>query len=95
MMLNNPKKRICPSCNCSTCWNIRRQAPGEMNGISPSMTSTRAQAVQKVSLSNARVPGYFFAGAARSLPPPRKALKNSEDDGSTTSTSLFLLKLAL
>ena len=35
------------------------------------------------------------AGAVAALPPLRMALKNSEEDGSTTITSLFLLKLAL
>ena len=44
---------------------------------------------------------YFFelAGAALpaplELPEPRMALKKSDDDGSSTKTSLFLLKLAL
>ena len=39
--------------------------------------------------------GYFLAGAAPLPEPgPRMALKNS-DDGSSTITSLFLLKLAL
>ena len=37
---------------------------------------------------------YFLAGAA-GAPLPRKALKNSEPDGSSTMTSPFLLKLAL
>ncbi len=36
---------------------------------------------------------YFLAGVAAAL--PRNTLKNSEDEGSTTITSLFLLKLAL
>lgn len=58
-MLSNPKKRICPSVICMICVNMRRQPPGEMNGISPSITSTRAKAVQKVSLST-RVAGLFF-----------------------------------
>ena len=87
-MLHRPKKRSCPSCICSTCWNIRLQPDGEMKGKSPSMTSTSARASQKVSLSKP----YFFAGTAA---PPRMALKNSDEDGSTTIRSLFLLKLAL
>lgn len=37
---------------------------------------------------------YFLAGAAAPLPEPRMARKKS-DEGSTTSTSLFLAKLAL
>ena len=52
------------------------------------MTSTSASANQNVSLSKP----YFFAGTAA---PPRMALKNSDEDGSTTIRSLFLLKLAL
>jgi len=39
-----------------------------------------------------RAPRAYLAGAAA---PPRIALKNSDDEGSSTSTSLFLLKLAL
>jgi len=35
------------------------------------------------------------AGCAEEAVPPRKALKNSDDEGSTTITSLFLLKLDL
>lgn len=71
------------------CWNMRRQRPGESNGSSPSITSTRASAVQKVSLSKT----YFFAGTGALL--PRKILKNSDEDGSSTITSFFLLKLDL
>ena len=37
---------------------------------------------------------YFFAGAGGSAL-PRMALKNSDDEGSTTIRSPFLLKLAL
>src|SRR5665647_3019627 len=36
---------------------------------------------------------YFLEGAAAAL--PRNTLKNSEEAGSTTMTSLFLLKLTL
>ena len=94
-MHSSPKNLICPSCSCSSWPNMRRQPPGEMNGTSPSMTSTRANASQKVSLLKA-APGYLRAGAgAAPLPPPRKALKNSDDAGSTTITSLFFAKLAL
>ena len=93
-MLINPKNRICPSVICMICANMRRQPPGEMNGISPSMTSTRAQAVQKVSLSKRVVQAYFLA-ALSTAPLPRNTLKNSDDAGSITITSLFLLKLAL
>jgi len=75
----------------SSRWNICRQPPGERKGNNPSRTSTRASAAHSALQSKA----YFFAGAAPTLPEPRKALKNSEPDGSTTSTSDFLLKLAL
>lgn len=87
-MLNRPKKRICPSLSCSSCANIRRHPAGEAKGNRPSMTSTRAIASQIVSPSKI----YFLAPAAL---PPRKTLKNSDEDGSTTITSLLLLKLAL
>ena len=91
-MLHSPKKRTWPSCNFWICTNIRRQPVGDRNGNRPSMTSTRASASQNVSLSKT----YFFGaeGAAVRLP-PRRALKNSEDVGSSTITSLFLLKLVL
>lgn len=72
---------------------MRFQLPGDMNGNSPSITRTRASAVQSAFQSKA---AYFFAGAAGAgAPPPRKALKKSEADGSMTITSLFLLKLCL
>jgi len=84
-----PKKRICPSCIRRICANIWRQAVGDKKGKRPSITRTRASASQKVSLSKP----YFLAGVAALL--PRNTLKNSDDDGSSTITSLFLLKLAL
>ncbi len=91
-MLHRPKKRTCPSCNRSICWNMRRQPEGERNGNRPSMTSTRASASQNVSLSKT----YFFgAGDGAARLPPRRALKNSDDEGSSTIKSLFLLKLDL
>jgi hypothetical protein len=93
-MLHRPKNRSCPSCSASSRWKVLRQPPGEMNGKRPSSTSTRASADQKMSLSKPGGP-YFFAGAAAAPELPRKALKNSEPAGSTTSTSPFLLKLAL
>ncbi len=81
--------------------NMRRHAAGDINGSEPSMTSTRASAVQSVPLSKARASVAYFlagalaAGAALLLPPDaRMALKNSEDS-SITITSLFLLKLDL
>ena len=68
---------------------MRRQPPGERKGNRPSITKTRAMASQKESPSTL----YFFAAADAAE--PRKTLKNSEDDGSSTITSLFLEKLAL
>jgi len=88
-MLHRPKNRIWPSLNCRICENMRRQPPGERKGNRPSITKTRAMASQKESLSTL----YFFAPAG--VPCPRNTLKNSEDDGSSTITSLFLLKLVL
>ncbi len=88
-MLHSPKKRICPSCNCRICANIRRQAVGDRNGNRPSITRTRARACQNVSL----LKPYFLEGVAVVL--PRNTLKNSEEEGSSTITSPFLLKLAL
>ena len=88
-MLHRPKNRTWPSGNCNTCVNMRRQPPGERNGNNPSITSTRASACQIVVPSK----GYFFAGAA--VPMPRIARKKSDEAGSSTITSPFLLKLAL
>ena len=89
-MLNNAKKRICPSLSVSSWVNIFRHPSGEANGNSPSITNTSAIASQMVSLLKI----YFFAFPTGATP-PRKTLKNSEDDGSSTMTSLLLLKLAL
>ena len=38
---------------------------------------------------------YFLPAAGADGPPPRMVLKKSDDAGSRTITSLFLLKLAL
>ncbi len=89
-MLHRPKKRIWPSCICNICWNIRRQPAGERKGNSPSITSTNASASQNVLPSK---PYFFGIGAGVVL--PRIALKNSEEEGSSTIKSLFLVKLAL
>ena len=89
-MLHRPKKRTWPSCNCKICWNMRRQPDGDRNGNRPSITSNMASASQNVSLSKP----YFFA-ACVGAPALRSALKNSDDEGSSTIKSLFLLKLAL
>ena len=92
-MLHRPKKRSWPSLSCSTCVNMRRQPPGDRNGNMPSSTSTSASASQTVSLSNRYFLTGLVAGAGAAL--PRMALKNSDEEGSSTMTSLFLLKLAL
>lgn len=89
-MLSSAKNRICPSVSKSSCWNILRQPAGDAKGKTPSMTSTIAMASQSVSLLKV----YFLEGATE-LPPPLNTLKNSDDEGSTTITSLLLLKLAL
>jgi hypothetical protein len=92
-MLQSPKKRIWPLLKPRICSNIRRQPEGEIRGSSPSITSSSARACQSVLVSKT---DYFLAGAVALLPlfELRMALKKS-DDGSTTITSLFLLKLAL
>ena len=93
-MLHRPKKRIWPLLKLSIFSNMRRQPDGEIRGKSPSMISSSASACQSVLKSKT---GYFLAGAGAALLPlldPRMALKKSEE-GSTTITSLFLLKLAL
>ena len=89
-MLNMAKNRIWPSENCSSCVKVRRQPAGEIKGNNPSITSTMAVANQNVSLFKV----YFFPGPA-APPPLRKTLKNSDEAGSSTITSLLLLKLAL
>lgn len=91
-MLTRPKKRNWPSCKVSSRANVRRHPCGEMNGSSPSNTSIRANAAQSRSLSKR----YFrAAGDAAAAPAPRNDLKKSEADGSSTTTSVFLLKLDL
>ncbi len=95
-MLHSAKNLICPSLNAWTCAKTRRHTSGEANGSRPSRISAKPspkpRACQSVSLSKL----YFFAAVAAALPlMPRNTLKNSDDDGSTTITSPFLLKLAL
>ena len=93
-ILHSPKKRICPLLRARIRSNMRRHPEGEIRGSNPSITSSSASACQSVLVSKA---DYFFTGAADAaelLPDPRMALKKS-DEGSTTITSLFLLKLAL
>ena len=93
--LHRPKKRICPSLSASNCSNTRRHRMGDKKGNNPSMTSSRASAIQRLLPSSTTA--YFFAGAAAALAPlpdPRMDLKKSLE-GSSTITSLFLLKLDL
>ncbi len=90
-MLQSPKNRICPSLIFRICSNILRQPPGETKGSAPSSTSMKASASQRTSPSTMK---DYFLPAAGAAPEPRMALKKS-DDGSSTITSLFLLKLAL
>lgn len=90
-MLASPKKRSCPSCIVSNRSNVRRQPWGESNGNRPSKTSMRASAAHSRSLSKS----YFRPAGAGAGAEPRNDLKNSDADGSSTTTSLFLLKLAL
>jgi len=95
-MLASPKNRTCPSRSFSSCSNVRRQPPGERKGKMPSNTSIRASAAQRTFQSNAAYRRGPAAGATGALPPPlRNARKKSVLFGSTTITSLFLLKLAL
>lgn len=91
-----PTNRICPSRKANIWTNIRRHRSGEENGSNPSTISTKASASQIVSL----VKIYFFLFAAGAVDvadptPPRNTLKNSEDAGSSTTTSLLLLNAAL
>ncbi len=84
------KNRIWPSLSNNSCANMRFHPPGDTKGKIPSITSTRAMASQMESLLKA----YFLGGVAGAAP-PLKALKKSDDAGSSTMTSLLLLKLAL
>ena len=92
-MLHIPKNRNCPSFRSNIWVNMRRQPEGESIGNRPSNTSTRPSASQKTSSPKVYFVGFGEAGKAPTA--PRKTLKNSEDAGSTTMTSLFLPKLAL
>lgn len=85
-MLTSPMKRIWPSLRARMRLKTSRQRAGLIRGISPSMTNTSASAVSSSFT-------YLRAGAALPEPEPRMALKKSLP-GSTTITSLFLLKLA-
>ena len=75
--------------------NVRFQPFGDKKGIKPSMINTKASAAHKVSLVKKLLENHFLPAAAAAEPPPRMALKNSDELGSSTITSLFLLKLAL
>jgi hypothetical protein len=85
-----PKKRICPSLNCAIWLNMRRHPFGDKNGKMPSITSTMARASQMASAGT-----DYFLPLADAGAEPLKTLKNSEEAGSSTITSVFLEKLAL
>ena len=89
-MLAKPKKRIWPSLSAKSWVNMRRQPVGERKGKSPSTTNTKASATHKVSALK-----VYFLAAPAPLPPLRKTLKNSDDEGSSTIMSLLLAKLDL
>ena len=86
--MKRPKKRICPSSSCSSCSKRRRQRSGDTIGIKPSRMSMTPNASRRVSSKT-----YFRAGVLPDV--PRMPLKNSELPGSSTITSLLLLKLDL
>ena len=95
LTLSSPKNLSGPSLSLSNCSKVSRQRAGTSKGNSPSMTSTSASACHNELLSKAgadqRRGGLGWAWPA---PEPRMARKNSEE-GSTTTRSEFLLKLAL
>lgn len=97
----SPKKRTWPSFRPSSWVKVRRHAAGDTNGNRPSMTSTKANATQRLSAVTVQASvAQSGAGGQRHLPLPpatallRMALKKS-DEGSTTITSDLLAKLAL
>jgi hypothetical protein len=84
-----PKNRICPSWSLIICSNKLFQSRGKSMGIMPSSTSIKPKAKS----SDANKKYHFLAGALAGV--PRMPLKNSELPGSSTITSLLLLKLDL
>ena len=88
MTKNIPKNRICPSSSFKSFSKRLRHWDGAIMGINPSKMSIKPTESRRVS-SNA----YFRAGVL--LAEPRMPLKNSELPGSSTITSLLLLKLDL
>lgn len=90
-----PRKRIWPSLICIAFSKICRQDTGLMKGNRPSAMSISATALSATSQKPTPGKGYFRpAGAAGAVPLPRIALKNSLLDGSMTSRSPLLRKLA-
>ena len=91
-MLAKPMKRIWPSVMANMRANTCRQSCGSRKGSSPSMTSIRLKASNRV-CDKALAPYLRAAGAgAAALPEPRMDLKKSLL-GSTTITSDLLRKL--
>ena len=86
--MDMPKKRICPSSSFNNFSKRLRHRDGAIMGIKPSRMSIRPTAKRRVSST-----AYFRAGALLGV--PRMPLKNSELPGSSTITSLLLLKLDL
>jgi hypothetical protein len=87
----SPKKRICPSDMRVMRLNVSRHCFGKKNGMMPSKSSINPSAmVHELFTAN---PCHFF-GLVAAAPGPvlLKYLKNSEF-GSTTNTSLRVLKL--
>ena len=93
-MLHSPKNLICPSLSACTRSNTRRQTTGEANGSRPSRISAKPSPNTRASHSVSLSKRYFFAAVAGAAL-PRKTLKNSDEEGSTSITSPFLLKLDL
>jgi hypothetical protein len=95
-MLQSPKKRSWPSRNCMSCPKPRRQPPGDTKGRMPSITRTSASALQKISaLTTTNPAADQRRGALPAGVPALCMARKKSDDGSSTITSLFLLKLCL
>ena len=58
-MLHKPKKRSCPSCSSSICWNMLRHLAGDKKGSSPSITNTRATAAHRLLLPSSKITSWL------------------------------------